>query len=106
MTESAGWVVVLALSVIGLQVPLIPMPPVGITQAPATVAPAASVPQSLSTVQLLLQAPAVQAAACKPLPTAAAGHWPAAAQAFFWKTPVGPTGEAQVLVTKAWSPAT
>ena len=52
-------------------------------------------PQSASAMQLPLHAPLTQ------LPAAPPGHCESSAHAPCWKTPSGPTGEAQVLVTYA-----
>src|SRR3954464_11466380 len=80
----AGWVVVLAFAVNGLHAP-----PFARSHRPAT----AGTPQSLSRAQLPLHEPAT------PLPMPPPGQFASSWQAPFWNTPVGPTGDAQVLVT-------
>src|SRR5438046_2247751 len=87
---TAGCVVVLAFSVSGAHTP-----------PPATLhAPAFDPkPQSASTTHVPLHAPGATQ-----LPARPPGHWLSMPHAPFWNTPVGPTGEAQVLVTYAKAP--
>src|SRR5437879_6484794 len=82
-TVTAGWVVVLALLTVGLQVPP--------AQSPAM----EMGPQSASVAHESVQTPLAPHVEVAPN----AAHCAVAVHAPFWKTPTGPTGEAQVLVT-------
>lgn len=77
--------VVLTLVAIGAHVPVGEQVPAG-----------EPLPQSASAAQARVHRPPVQTEA---MPKAA--HCAVAAQTPFWKTPIGPTGEAQVLVMYA-----
>src|SRR4051794_11023764 len=87
MTLIAGWVVVLTLVAMGAHEP----PVIGtmLAQVPA----GEPKPQSASVWQEPVQLPLAAQVAPRP------EHWALVVQAPFWKTPIGPTGEAQVLVT-------